>query len=45
MRDQGELDGGPDALKSFKKEIGRVIAFYSAPAWDQRAREYAEGGG
>jgi HPt (histidine-containing phosphotransfer) domain-containing protein len=45
MGNQGELDGGPDALKSFKKEIGRVVAFYSDPAWEQRAHECVEGGG
>ncbi len=44
MGDQGELDGGPDVLKIFKKEIGRVIAFYSDPAWEQRAREGVESG-
>ena len=44
MGNQSNLAGGPDVLKTFKKEIGRVIAFNSDPAWEQRARECVEGG-
>jgi signal transduction histidine kinase/DNA-binding response OmpR family regulator len=44
MGNQSNLAGGPDVLKTFKKEIGRVIAFYSDPAWEQRARECVESG-
>ena len=44
MGNQSNLAGGPDVLKTFKTEIGRVIAFYSDPAWEQRARECVEGG-
>ena len=42
MGEQGNLAGGPDALDAFEKEIKRVLAFYSDPAWEQCAREVAE---
>jgi CheY-like chemotaxis protein len=42
MGEQGNLTGGLDVLKVFETEIGRVVAFYSDPAWEQRAREYQE---
>jgi hypothetical protein len=29
-------------LRVFEEEIGRVVAFYSDPSWEQRAREYQE---
>jgi len=44
MGEQGKLADGPDVLKAFEKEIGRVTAFYSDLGWEQLARECVEAG-
>ena len=43
MGEQGNLAGGTDVVGTFEKEIGRVIAFYTDPNWEQSARAFAGG--
>lgn len=43
MGEQGNLVGGHDAVAAFEKEITRVIAFYTDPAWEQSAHALAGG--
>ena len=38
MGEQNNLNGGTALVDSLVKEIERVIAFYSDPTWEQRAR-------
>ena len=40
--EQGVLEGVQALAEAFEKEIGRVVAFYSDPTWEARAREYEE---
>jgi signal transduction histidine kinase/ActR/RegA family two-component response regulator/HPt (histidine-containing phosphotransfer) domain-containing protein len=37
MGEQGNLANGADAVTSFEKEIGRVIAYYANPTWEHEA--------
>jgi len=39
MGENGNLEGGPGAVQALEDEIARVMAFYSDPTWEQRARE------
>ncbi len=39
LGEKGNLTGGAEAVERFEKEIGRVVAFYSDPKWEQLARE------
>jgi signal transduction histidine kinase/HPt (histidine-containing phosphotransfer) domain-containing protein len=43
MGEQGNLAGGPAALKQFEQEIGDVVTFYSDPKWERLALEVAGG--
>lgn len=43
MGEEGNLADGIDAVKAFEKEIGRVVAFYTDPGWEQSARALAGG--
>jgi signal transduction histidine kinase/CheY-like chemotaxis protein len=38
MGEQGNLTGGMEAAKEFGSEMARVIAFFSDPGWEERAR-------
>jgi two-component system, sensor histidine kinase and response regulator len=38
MGEQGNLAGGMEASKKFDNEMTRVIAFFSDPGWEKRAR-------
>jgi hypothetical protein len=43
MGEQGNLANGADAVTSFEKEIGRVIAYYANPIWEHEARQVIGG--
>jgi len=35
MGEEGKLDGGTTVLEELKVELGRVVAFYAEPGWEQ----------
>lgn len=43
LGEQGNLEGGPDLVKTLAKEIERVMVFYQDPGWEQRARDFQAG--
>lgn len=43
MGEQGNLANGADAVTAFEKEIGRVIAYYANPTWENEARQVMGG--
>jgi CheY-like chemotaxis protein len=42
MGERGNLEGGLETARAFEGELARVVAFYSDPSWEQRARECQE---
>ena len=44
MGEQGDLTGGQAACQGFESEMARVVAFFSDPDWEKRARA-SQGGG
>jgi len=43
MGEQGNLTDGVSVVRTFEQEIGRVIAFYTDPTWEQSARTLSGG--